>query len=57
MIFDVYEGDNIEKNKKSIALSVKLQSMDKTLDEKTIEAISQQIILSVQVKTGGTLRS
>ena len=56
-IFDVYEGDNIEKNKKSIALSVKLQSMDKTLDEKTIEAISQQIILSVQAKTGGTLRS
>jgi len=31
--------------------------MDKTLDEKTIEAISQQIILSVQAKTGGTLRS
>ena len=30
--------------------------MDKTLDEKTIEAISQQIILSVQAKTGGTLK-
>ena len=56
-IFDVYEGDNIETNKKSIALSVKLQSMDKTLDEKIIDEISQQIISSVQDKTGGTLRS
>ena len=56
-IFDVYEGSNIEQNKKSIALSVKMQSMEKTLDEKTIEDISQKIISSVQSKTGGTLRS
>ena len=56
-IFDVYEGNNIEQNKKSIALSVKMQSMEKTLDEKTIEDISQKIISSVQSKTGGTLRS
>jgi phenylalanyl-tRNA synthetase beta chain len=31
--------------------------MEKTLDEKTIEDISQRIISSVQSKTGGTLRS
>ena len=56
-IFDVYEGSNIGENKKSIALSVKLQSMEKTLDEKSIEEVSQKIISSVQSQTGGTLRS
>ena len=56
-IFDVYEGDNIEQGKKSIAFSVKLQSMEKTLDEKTIEEISQKIISVVQSHVGGTLRS
>jgi phenylalanyl-tRNA synthetase beta chain len=56
-IFDVYEGDNIKQDKKSVAFSVKLQSMEKTLDEKTIEEISQKIISSVQSCTGGTLRS
>ena len=56
-IFDVYEGSNIGENKKSIALSVKLQSMEKTLDEKSIEELSKKIISSVQSQTGGTIRS
>lgn len=56
-IFDVYEGSNIEQGKKSIAFNVKMQSMEKTLDEKTIEDVSQKIISSVQSSTGGTLRS
>ena len=55
-IFDVYEGSNIGENKKSIALSVKLQSMEKTLDEKSIEELSKKIISSVQSQTGGTIR-
>jgi len=56
-IFDVYEGDNIEQGKKSIAFGIKLQSMEKTLDEKIIEEISQKIISAVQSHAGGTLRS
>ena len=56
-IFDVYEGSNIGENKKSIAISIKLQSMEKTLDEQSIEEVSQKIVSSVQSKTGGTLRS
>jgi len=56
-IFDVYEGENIEQGKKSIAFSIKLQSMEKTLDEKTIEQTSQKIISAVQSHVGGTLRS
>ena len=56
-IFDVYEGDNIEQGKKSIAFGIKLQSMEKTLDEKIIEEISQKIISAVQSHAGGILRS
>ena len=32
--FDVYEGDNIPKDKKSVAVNVTLQATDKTLTEK-----------------------
>jgi phenylalanyl-tRNA synthetase beta chain len=32
-IFDVYEGENISENKKSIAISVTIQSNEKTLNE------------------------
>lgn len=33
-IFDVYEGDKIEANKKSVAISIVLRNKEKTLDEK-----------------------
>jgi phenylalanyl-tRNA synthetase beta chain len=56
-IFDIYEGENIEQGKKSIAFSIKLQSMEKTLDEKTIEETCQKIVSAVQSHVGGTLRS
>ena len=32
-VFDVYEGDNIPENQKSVAISVTIQSFEKTLDE------------------------
>ena len=56
-IFDVYQGDNIEGGKKSIAFNVTLEPKDKTLSEKDIEEISKQIISIVQSTTGATLRS
>jgi len=56
-IFDVYQGDNIDSGKKSIAFNVTLEPKDKTLNEKDIDEVSQKIILTVQEKTGATLRS
>ena len=56
-IFDVYQGDNIEFGKKSVAFSVILEPKDKTLNEKDIEHISKKIISIVQETTGATLRS
>jgi phenylalanyl-tRNA synthetase beta chain len=56
-IFDVYQGENIESGKKSVAFSVTLEPKDRTLNEKDIEHISKKIISTVQKITGATLRS
>ena len=55
--FDVYEGENIPKDKKSVAINVILQAIDKTLSEKDLDEVSQKIIESVKEKTGATIRS
>ena len=55
--FDVYEGGNIPKDKKSVAINVTLQSPDKTLNEKDLDQISKRIIDTVKDKTGATIRS
>ena len=55
--FDVFEGENIPKDKKSVAINVILQAPDKTLNEKDLEQVSQKIIEVVKEKTGATIRS
>ena len=45
------------EGKKSIAVNVTIQSMDKTLSEKDISEVSQKIINTVKDKTGAALRS
>ena len=55
--FDVYAGDNIPKDKKSVAINVTLQAEDKTLSEKDLDQISKKIIEVVKEKTGATIRS
>ena len=56
-VFDVYEGTNIPENKKSIALNVTIQSLEKTLTEDDLNKINQLIILAVESKTGAKIRS
>jgi len=56
-IFDVYQGENIPSDKKSIALKVTIQSDHKTLNEKDLNDISQKIILNVENKASAKLRS
>ena len=56
-IFDVYEGDNIPSDKKSIAIKVTIQSDHKTLNENDLSEISNRIIKSVEEKTDAKLRS
>jgi len=56
-VFDIYQGENIEKGKKSIAFNVTLEPKDKKLREEDIEQVSKKIISVVQSITGATLRS
>ena len=56
-IFDVYEGDNIPENHKSIAISVTIQSFEKTLNESDLDKINNLIIKSVENKIGAKIRS
>ena len=56
-VFDVYQGDNIDTGKKSIAFSITLEPKDKTLSENDIEQVSKKIISKIQESTGATLRS
>ena len=59
-LFDQFTGDKAEAQmgagKKSIALTVRLQPVDKTLTEAEIEAVSAKIVEKVTKATGGTLR-
>ena len=56
-VFDVYEGENIPEDKKSIALNVTIQSSKKTLNDKDLDAINQLIISTVESKSGAKIRS
>ena len=56
-VFDVYEGENIPENQKSIAISVTIQSSEKTLKDSDLEKINKLIIETVENKTGAKIRS
>ena len=56
-VFDVYEGENIPADKKSIALNVTMQSSEKTLDENDLEKMNNLIISTVEAKSGAKIRS
>jgi len=56
-VFDVYEGENIDENKKSVALNVTIQSLEKTLNEEDLNKINQLIISIVESKTDAKIRS
>ncbi len=56
-VFDVYEGENIPVNQKSIAISVTIQSLEKTLNENDLEKVNKLIIETVENKTGAKIRS
>ncbi len=56
-IFDIYEGENIPQDKKSIALNITIQSSEKTLEESDLEKINKLIISTVETKSGAKIRS
>ncbi|MFM7620463.1 MAG: phenylalanine--tRNA ligase subunit beta [Alphaproteobacteria bacterium] len=56
-IFDIFSGKNIEQNKKSVALNVKIQADDRTLTTIEIDELSTKIITQVNTKFNACLRN
>ncbi|MFM9862962.1 MAG: phenylalanine--tRNA ligase subunit beta [Micropepsaceae bacterium] len=56
-VFDVYEGKGVDPGKKSLAIAVRLQPKDRTLQDAEIETVSSKIVGAVTKATGATLRS
>ncbi|MBI9065883.1 MAG: phenylalanine--tRNA ligase subunit beta [Salinivirgaceae bacterium] len=55
-LFDVYEGDKIGEGKKSYALSFVLQDENKTLNDKQIDKIMNNMIRTFDQKFGAKIR-
>ena len=55
-LFDVYEGDKIEDDKKSYAVSFILQDMEQTLTDKQIDQTMRRIAEVLEKETGAQVR-
>jgi phenylalanyl-tRNA synthetase beta chain len=55
-VFDVYAGKGVPGGKKSLAITVTLQPVERTLTDAEIEAVSAKIVAQVAKATGATLR-
>lgn len=55
-VFDLYEGQGVEPGKKSVALAVTLQPVEKTLTETEIEAVGAKIVAEMAKRYGAALR-
>jgi phenylalanyl-tRNA synthetase beta chain len=56
-VFDRYAGKGVPEGKKSIAIAVTLQPVERTLTDAEIEAVSTRIVAQVAKATGAQLRS
>lgn len=56
-VFDVFAGGAVGDGRKSVAVTVVLQPVEKTLTDAEIEAAATRIVASVGKATGATLRS
>jgi len=56
-VFDVYAGEALGAEAKSVAIEVTLQPTEKTLTDEAIEKVSGAIVVAVEKATGGRLRA
>ena len=55
-LFDVYQGDNLEAGKKSLAISLTIQDTEKTLEEKDINAVINTVLDELKQRFNAYLR-
>ena len=56
-VFDIFEGPSLGEGKKSVAIEVQIQPVDRTLTDEDFEALTEKIVASVTKFTGGVLRA
>lgn len=56
-VFDVYEGENLPADKKSVAIAVTFQPVEKTFSDQDLDILMKKVERAVNAKTGGELRS
>lgn len=56
-IFDVYVGEHIDADKKSVAINLTFQDLSKTLDDKTINDAMDNILEEMKKQYNATLRA
>ena len=55
-VFDLYQGDRLPEDKKSLAFRIRFQSSKRTLTDPEVNEVFQRIIKMVQEKLPATLR-
>lgn len=55
-VFDIYQGQGVAETHKSVALSMKIQHQDRTLQDEEVDALIQQIIDKTHAAVGAQLR-
>jgi len=56
-VFDVFEGASLGADKKSVAIEVVIQPVEKTLTDDDFDVLTAKIVGNVTKTTGGTLRA
>ena len=55
-VFDVFESASLGDGKKSIAIEVSIQPVERTLTDEDFESLASRIVENVKKQTGGVLR-
>ena len=56
IILDIYNGEKIPQNMKSVAIKVTIQPIQETLNDSELEEISINLINSIEKNLSGSLR-
>ena len=55
-LFDVYQGDGVAEGKKSLAIAITVQDLERTLEDKEINVLTDSVIAAVTSEFNATLR-
>jgi phenylalanyl-tRNA synthetase beta chain len=56
-VFDVFEGKGVAAGEKSVAVEVTIQPVERTLNDKDLEAVSGKIVAAAAKAVGARLRT